>query len=189
MIRQGAELHNSSQTNNSKRSNVHSGDWYDDILNHDMELDDHQPQGNNWDRMETEESADNHVEYQNLLQETLLYGQFLQAEFKDDPRREVGKALEDAFSLMAYEDPLNAKEVAHLLDPSGRQAVAEELNSAILRMFISSSFPFLSFPFLPFTLQTILQPLTQQPSLPRQILLRGSRNRLPANHRSARRPA
>jgi hypothetical protein len=148
MIRQGAELHNSSQSNNSKRSNVHSGDWYDDILNHDMELDDHQPQGNNWDRMETEESADNHVEYQNLLQETLLYGQFLQAEFKDDPRREVSKALEDAFSLMAYEDPLNAKEVAHLLDPSGRQAVAEELNSAILRMS-TSLLPSPPFPFLP----------------------------------------
>ncbi|PQE25365.1 SPRY domain-containing protein [Rutstroemia sp. NJR-2017a BBW] len=139
MIRQGAELHNSNQSNNSKRSNVHSGDWYDDILNHDMELDDHQPQGNNWDRMETEESADNHMEYQNLLQETLLYGQFLQAEFKDDPRREVSKALEDAFSLMAYEDPLNAKEVAHLLDPSGRQAVAEELNSAILLSLGKSS--------------------------------------------------
>jgi hypothetical protein len=33
---------------------------------------------------------------------------------------------------MAYQDPLNAKEVSHLLDPNGRVAVAEELNSAIL---------------------------------------------------------
>ena len=41
-------------------------------------------------------------------------------------------ALKDAFALIAYEDPLNAKEVSHLLDPSGRVAVAEELNSAIL---------------------------------------------------------
>lgn len=135
MIRQGAELQNAA-TNGSKRSNAHNGDWYDDILNHDMELDDHQSQANNWDRMDTEESSEQQVEYQRLLDDTLMYGRDLQAEFKDDQRREVSKALEDAFALMAYSDPLNAKEVSHLLDPSGRLAVAEELNSAILRMFL-----------------------------------------------------
>jgi len=132
MIRRGAEMHNSSTTNGSKKSNGHNGDWYDDIINHDMDLDDHHSQSNNWDRMDTEETVDNQLDYQNLLQDTLVYGQVLQAEFKNDPRREVSKALEDAFALMAYQDPLNAKEVAHLLDPSGRVTVAEELNSAIL---------------------------------------------------------
>ena len=132
MIRQAAEMHASSATNGSRKTNGHGGDWYDEIINHDMELDDHQGQNNNWDKMDTEEPAEIQVEYQNLLQETLMYGQVLQAEFKDDPRREVGKALEDAFALIAYEDPLSAKEVSHLLDPSGRVAVAEELNSAIL---------------------------------------------------------
>jgi hypothetical protein len=135
MIRQGAEMQNSSSsTNGTKKSNGHSGDWYDDIINHEMELDDHQSQNNHWDRMDTEESSD-HMDYQKLLDETLKYGQDLQAEFKDDPRREVTKALDEAFSLMAYQDPLNAKAVSHLLDPSGRVAVAEELNSAILRMY------------------------------------------------------
>ena len=136
MVRQGAEMHNNfSPTNGAKRNTTHNGDWYDDMINHDMELDDHQQQANNWDRMETDGGADYETEYQNLLTETLLYGQVLQAEFKDDPRREVSKALEDAFSLIAYKDPINEKTVAHLLDPSGRIAVAEELNSAILRKF------------------------------------------------------
>ena len=116
-------------TNGTKKSNGHSGDWYDDVINHDMEIDDHA--SNSFDKMD-EDPADNYVEYEKLLQDTLAYGQDLQGEFKDDPRREVSKALEDAFALMAYQDPLNAKEVSHLLDPSGRVAVAEELNSAIL---------------------------------------------------------
>lgn len=140
MIRQGAEIHQSSSSNGSKQSNGHNGDWYDDVMNQDMEMDDQPSQSNNDDRMDTEEAVvDNQVDYQNLLQDTLTYGQVLQAEFKNDPRREVSKALEEAFALMAYEDPLNSKEVAHLLNPAGRVTVAEELNSAILRrLFLSN---------------------------------------------------
>ena len=140
MIRQGAEIQSSSSsTNGTKKSNGHNGDWYDDIINHEMELDDHQSQNHHWnrDRMDIEESSDQ-VVYQKLLNETLKYGQDLQAEFRDDPRREVTKALDEAFSLMAYQDPLNAKAVSHLLDPGGRVAVAEELNSAILRTYRDS---------------------------------------------------
>jgi len=139
MIRQGAELHNSGSTNGTKKTNGHSGDWYDEIINQEMDVDDHPSQSNNWDRMDTEEPSGNQLEYQRLLSETLSYGQDLQAEFKNDPRREVSKALEDAFALIAYEDPINAKEVSHLLDPSGRVAVAEELNSAILLSLGKSS--------------------------------------------------
>ncbi|TGO30833.1 hypothetical protein BPAE_0003g01180 [Botrytis paeoniae] len=139
MVRQMAEMHNSNSTNVSKKNPAHNGDWYDDIINHDMELDDHQPQANNWDRMETDGGDTFETDYQNLLSDTLSYGQVLQAEFKDDPRREVSKALEDAFSLIAYKDPINEKSVSHLLDPSGRVAVAEELNSAILLSLGKSS--------------------------------------------------
>ena len=135
MIRQAAEMQQQSNSNLAKRANGHSGDWYDDVINHDMELDDHPNQNNNFDRMDTEESSGMQVEYQKLLQETLDYGRELQAEFADDPRREVSKALQDAFALMAYQDPLSVKEVSHLLHPNGRVAVAEELNSAILRKF------------------------------------------------------
>ncbi|KAH6682935.1 hypothetical protein B0J14DRAFT_556204 [Halenospora varia] len=139
MIRQGAEMQNSPSKAIPKKANGHSGDWYDEVLNHDMDLDDHPAHNNNWDRMDTEESPEYQMEYERLLQATLTYGQDLQAEFKDDPRREVGKALEEAFALMAYQDPLNAKEVSHLLDPAGRVAVAEELNSAILLSLGKSS--------------------------------------------------
>jgi len=85
---------------------------------------------NHWDKMDTEESSS--VTYNQLLQETLNYGREIQNEFREDPCREVQKALEEAFSLMAYSDPLHAKEVSHLLDPSGRVLLAEEVNSAIL---------------------------------------------------------
>jgi Ran-binding protein 9/10 len=146
MIRQGAEMQKSTSANGAKKSNGHNGDWYDDIINHDMDLDDHQPQNSsNWDRMDTEESLDNQVEYGQLLADTIAYGQNLQAEFRDDPRREIGKALNDAFALLAYQDPLNEKEVAHRLDISGRITVAEELNSAILCEFnrLLNSHPYL----------------------------------------------
>ncbi len=70
----------------------------------------------------------------NLTRETIKYGQELQSEWRDDGRREIKKALEETFSLMAYEDPKRSV-VAHLLEPSGRVPVAEDLNSAILGSF------------------------------------------------------
>ena len=139
MIRQAAEMSQSSQTHMVKKKNGqngewHDGDWHDEEMNQAMEMDNHQ-NNNNYDRMDTEESSENQKDCNQLLQDTLTYGQGLQAEFKDDQRREVSKALEDSFALIAYTDPLNHKEVAHLLDPNGRVAVAEELNAAILREF------------------------------------------------------
>ena len=122
--------HTSSPSNGVKKANGHN--YYEEYVDHGMELDD-PSQNNNWDRMDTEDFTNNQTDYDKLMQETLLYGRDLAAEFKDDPRREVKKALEDIFALMAYRDPFNAKDVCHLLDPSGRVAVAEELNSAILR--------------------------------------------------------
>lgn len=165
-------MQNPGPTNGHKKSNGHNGDWYDDIINHDMDLDDHQPQRNDWDRMDTEESPEHQMEYQRLLQDTLAYGQDLHAEFKDDPRRETAKALEDAFALIAYQDPLNAKEVSHLLDPSGREAVAEELNSVILRKFFASQ---------------IIKHVLIICSLPRQIIFSGFGATYPAIHSPSRR--
>jgi hypothetical protein len=133
MIRQGAEMQRLSSTNGTKKSNGHGPEYYDDFINHDMEIDDQQGQNNNWDRMDTDQPPlDTQPEYLRLVQETITYGKTLQAEFKDDPRREVRKALEDAFALIAYPDPLSIPSVSHLLDISGREAVADELNSAIL---------------------------------------------------------
>ena len=119
-----------SSSNGIKKANGHN--YYEEFVDQGMEIDD-QSLNNTWDRMDTEDSSNNQVEYDKLMQETLLYGRDLAAEYKDDPRREVKKALEDIFALMAYKDPFSSKDVCHLLDPSGRVAVAEELNSAILR--------------------------------------------------------
>ncbi len=130
MIRQAAEIREGSI--NGKKSNGHGSDWYDDVINHDMELDDAPVTSNGWDKMDTEGPDDSQVNYSKMLSDTMTYGTILQAEFQDDPRREVQKALGDTFALLAYEDPINSKEVSHLLKREGRVAVAEELNSAIL---------------------------------------------------------
>ncbi|KAI9797219.1 MAG: hypothetical protein M1833_005628 [Piccolia ochrophora] len=133
MIRQCAELHLVAQGAATKQvgtMNGHSSNAYGDVFEHDMEVDDQVGNGETWETMETEE-ADANMKHIDLLQETVKYGQVLQSEFRDDGRKEVKKALEETFSLLAYEDPKSSV-VAHLLEPSGRIPVAEELNSAIL---------------------------------------------------------
>jgi len=86
------------------------------------------------DQMETEDGIDSAV-VSKLSHEALEYGMELRSEFNNDPRREVSKHLDEIFALIAYPNPLKVKEVAHLLDGTGRVAVAEELNSAILSKF------------------------------------------------------
>ncbi|KAI1140323.1 SPRY domain-containing protein [Hypoxylon sp. FL0543] len=123
LVRKSAELSNSS----SKKSNGHSLDDMPGKMDVDV---------NGFaDQME-EDGVESNLDQENLLQETIQYGQYLQAEFRDDPRREISKTLSEVFSLLAYPNPLQVKEVAHLLDRRGRVAVAEELNSAILCEFI-----------------------------------------------------
>ncbi|EHK98633.1 hypothetical protein M7I_5516 [Glarea lozoyensis 74030] len=143
MVRRGAEMLQSNHKHTAKKSNGqngdwHDGDWHDDVMNQDMEMD-NQQNNNNYDRMDTEEGSDNLMEYNQLTQATLNYGQDLERQYRNDPSREVSKALSDAFSLIAYQDPLNRKEVSHLVDPKGRVAVAEELNAAILLSLGKSS--------------------------------------------------
>jgi len=139
MIRRAAEIR-SVTINGSKKTNGHAGDWYDDVINHDMELDDPPVAQNGWDKMDTESTHDSQADYNRLLHETIQYGQVLQAEFEHDPRREIQKSLQDAFALLAYEDPINSKEVSHLLKREGRISVAEELNAAILGTMTCISF-------------------------------------------------
>ena len=111
MVRREAELN---MTGGDRRSNGQQ----------DMEIDDMD--------VEDGDGAENH----GRANEALLYGQTLAAEYRDDTRDDVRKSLADIFSLMAYTNPLKEKEVRHLLDRNGRAAVAEELNSAILRTSI-----------------------------------------------------
>jgi hypothetical protein len=73
-----------------------------------------------------------HARLSKLSRDVLAYGMELRAEFNADPRQETAKHLDEIFALIAYPNPLQVKEVAYLLDGSGRVAVAEELNSAVL---------------------------------------------------------
>ena len=68
--------------------------------------------------------------YDALLQEAMAYGQILMREYRDE-KKAWQQTLEDIFSLIAYDDA-KASVHGHLLEPGGRIAVAEELNSAIL---------------------------------------------------------
>ncbi|KAI1336723.1 SPRY domain-containing protein [Xylariaceae sp. FL0016] len=126
MVRKSAEATHGSR----RKSNGHS---YDDIPN-EMDVD----ENGDADQME-EDSSESSTEQGDLLAETVEYGRLLQAEYKDDRRPEVEKALRDVFALLAYENPLQEKEIAPLLDRKGRVSVAEELNSAILSSLGKSS--------------------------------------------------
>jgi hypothetical protein len=66
-----------------------------------------------------------------LLVDALEYGQELKAEFSDDPRPAVRKALDDTFALIAYQDARDSI-VGGLMEGKGRVEIAEKVNSAIL---------------------------------------------------------
>ncbi|XP_028391948.1 uncharacterized protein LOC114516621 [Dendronephthya gigantea] len=71
-----------------------------------------------------------------LIEKILVYGRELKS-LSVELKQEHGtnpankRALEDAFSLLAYNDPHNSP-VAYLLDPTQREPVCSALNSAIL---------------------------------------------------------
>lgn len=133
MVRLAAEMRTAVE---GKKSNGHVAS---DYHAQDMDVD---LNGASYDHMDTEDGPKKPIGIDELELETLMYGQSLQAEYKDDPRREVTEALENIYALLAYTNPLKAKDVAHLLDKKGRVAVAEELNSAILRKFLAKPLVF-----------------------------------------------
>lgn len=99
-------------------------------LGQEMDLDVNGSHG--WgDNMETD-GGDHGAELTKLENKMLSYGQALQAEFANDPRKEISKSLNEIWALVAYKNPLKEPQVSHLLDGKGRVTVAEELNSAIL---------------------------------------------------------
>ena len=102
-----------------------------DVFESEMELDGINEAGDDWDRMETEESDDKYGNFGDRMEQALKYAQELQRDYKDDKSKETTTSLREIFALWAYPDPRNSP-TAHLLDPSGRVPVAEDLNSAIL---------------------------------------------------------
>lgn len=126
MIRREAEIN---LVGGDKRSH-NNGLAKASLMDEDMEVDD--------DPDDFDGQMDSSGASRDLTQVALLYGQSLQADYAGDERREVRSALEEIFSLMAYQNPLKEPKVAHLLERKGRVAVAEELNSAILRKSLVS---------------------------------------------------
>ena len=129
IIRRYTEPQTAAAGKRSRSANGATQDAGEDVFAHDMELDD-QMHDIDSDAMDMEES-DYGMKYQDLPHEAVQYGQELQADYPGDERREYKEALGDIFSLVAYPDPKSSVH-GHLLDPSGRVPVAEQLNSAIL---------------------------------------------------------
>lgn len=102
------------------------------VFDQEMELDDGTWDG---DGMDTEEPTA--VAFNEVLTEAVQYGQQLCMDYPSDENGGDKKMLEAIFSLVAYPDPQNSVH-GHYLDPAGRVAVAEELNSAILGVYFSA---------------------------------------------------
>jgi hypothetical protein len=120
----------------STASTLNNRDSTTDEYDFEMELDEQLGVHNGapWGDEEDEEEDGLEAKQRKLQDSTqamIEYGMELKQEFADDPRREVKRALEDTFALIAYEN-VRESSLAPLLETSGRVPVAEELNSAIL---------------------------------------------------------
>ncbi|KKA18566.1 Ran-binding protein (RanBPM) [Rasamsonia emersonii CBS 393.64] len=129
MMRRCNELSNAS----SKRAKTSNGAVHDgnEVFEQEMDVDDQMQDGySDADGMDTEE-PDSTAKFHELLTEAVQYGQQLRMDYPSDESGGDKELLNDIFSLVAYSDPKSSVH-GHYLDPAGRVAVAEELNSAIL---------------------------------------------------------
>ncbi|GAB0137930.1 hypothetical protein EsDP_00006181 [Epichloe bromicola] len=108
-------------------------------ISQDMDVDGNGADGMSWNETMETEAVDTQPEMMKLEQEMLDYGRTLGAEYANDARPEISKALGEIWALVAYANPLKEPKVSHLLGRKGRVAVAEELNSAILSSLGKSS--------------------------------------------------
>ncbi|TFK57664.1 SPRY-domain-containing protein [Heliocybe sulcata] len=73
-------------------------------------------------------------EYQSALMSALSYGQKLRSDYKLDARSGVQSLFKRTFGIVAYDDPASAgPEVAEVVGPEAKAALANELNIAILK--------------------------------------------------------
>ena len=129
-MRESTELFENSAEKRTKSMNGHSTTASDDDFEPDMDLDEPLKDGDDWDRMDTEE-ADNGMKYQTLLEVIIRYGQELKHEFKDNRSKLVTETFKVIFSMFSYPNPSESPH-GNLLDTRQRVPVAEGLNSAIL---------------------------------------------------------
>lgn len=129
-MRQSSEILDGSNHKGNKSMNGHSTAIYDDGFEPDMDLDEPMKDGEDWDKMDTEEAESNH-KYDIHVALMIDYGQELKKEFKDDRSKLVMDTFTEIFSMFSYPDPRKSP-LGRLLDNSQRVPVAEALNSAIL---------------------------------------------------------
>lgn len=129
-----------SQASKRTRSGADIAGNNSEDMPHDMELDDqmHDPEAMDITSNNSIEAEMPAAKELYSAREALEYGQQLKADYSED-KRQYEKTLNDIFSLVAYSDPASSPH-GHLLDPSGRVAVAEELNAAILGMSLLNPF-------------------------------------------------
>lgn len=126
MVRQAAQM----RTVHEKITNGHGPESVAQEMDLDLNGTENSPYGPS-----DTAGAEPPAELAQLEDEMLEYGQLLQAQYSNDHRKEVTKALMEIWSLVAYPNPLREPQVSHLLDKKGRVSVAEDLNSAILCKF------------------------------------------------------
>jgi hypothetical protein len=127
------EILSSASSKRAKTSLRNGVGHHEEVFEQDMELDDHMHDDDGFsdaDGMDTE-GTDSMAKSEELLTEAVQYGQQLRMDYPTDDQGGDKQYLEDIFSLMAYPDPRTSVH-GHYLDASGRTAVADELNSAIL---------------------------------------------------------
>ncbi|OKP13273.1 Ran-binding protein 10 [Penicillium subrubescens] len=138
MMRRSTELTPGTSSNPKRRRPDSPGLGIADehaVFDQEMELDDGTWDGG--DGMDTEDQEPTSAApFNEVLTEAVQYGQQLCMDYPSDENGGDRKMLEDIFSLVAYPDPLNSVH-GHYLDPAGRVAVAEELNSAILEALVN----------------------------------------------------
>ena len=135
MVRRAAQLRAVRDSKDSKKSNGHAPN----AGFQEMDLDVNGSENPVWAGIMEQDGSESPGDLAELEIKMLEYGQSLHAEYKDDPRKEVTKALMEIWSLVAYPNPLKEPQVSHFLDKKGRVSVAEELNSAVL----CKNYPFL----------------------------------------------
>ncbi|EEP77283.1 predicted protein [Uncinocarpus reesii 1704] len=129
LVRSYSEPESSQQPRRAKSANDQIGDNFEDVFTQDTEMYDQMQDIQNPEAMDTETEPATQDLYR--AKDALEYGQQLKADYMNDEKKVYENTLNDIFSLMAYSDPKSSPH-GHLLDPSGRVSVAEELNAAIL---------------------------------------------------------
>lgn len=130
MMRKSAELLDHPPSKPAKSVNGHSIAVSDDGFEPEMDLDEPMKDGDDWDKMDTEE-ADSSVKHNDMISRAIAYGQELNHEFKGDQNKFFGEVLTELFGMLAYKDARKSP-AAHLLESSQRASVAEGLTSAML---------------------------------------------------------